>query len=206
MSLIFKRFNTTLHFREAMSSIANQVMIITPTIQLSSPSVTPEYLQENILKLKGVTLSSVTSLSIKPSPLLQFNLMIPSITSENLHKFDQFAVHTLIPTKLSTELIQKFSKHREYNSGTNDFDIVSPFRDLKLDQDFELKSLGKGLYLPILKNVNKVMICEKYKYLHVQDHEIWVGKVTEIQGWDNGVKNGGVLNFNRGFYGIGEKI
>lgn len=193
-----------------MSSIANQVMILTPALRLpstsSTSSTTASSISENILKLKGVTLSSVTSLSINPDPLIQFNLMIPSITSENLHKFDQFAVHTLNPTEACADLVQKFSRHRKYNETTNQFDVVSPFADLQLGEDYELKDLGNGIFLPVLKNVNKVMICEKYKYLHVQDHEIWVGKVKEIEGWDNGVKNGGFLNFNRGFHGIGEKV
>ncbi|KAH3676369.1 hypothetical protein WICMUC_002000 [Wickerhamomyces mucosus] len=220
MSLIFKRSNSTVisQFRQAMSSIANQVMILTPTCKVNDIS----NFQPEILNLRGVTLSSVTSLSINPHPLIQFNLMIPSITSENLHKYDKFALHILNPNDHNIELVKKFSKHREFNVKTSKFDQISPFKGLAKDIDFKLQNVEQldsvdvqnntneknNLYLPILQSISKVLICEKHQNLLVQDHEIWIGKVLEIKTLNDNYnsKNGGLLNFNRSFHKVGNVI
>ncbi|CCH45030.1 hypothetical protein BN7_4609 [Wickerhamomyces ciferrii] len=188
-----------------MSSIANQTMILTAPFA-NHPE---DHSQECFYK--GATLSSVTSLSINPKPLLQFNLQIPSMTSDLLHDFEIFGIHILPPTQESADLAKLFSKARVYNVEKSKYEPVSPFSSLELGKDYELIEIkGAGndkIELPILKNVEKLLICCKFKHFEIQDHEIWIGEIKEVREFIKNVeKSGGLLNFNRNFHIIGEKI
>lgn len=91
-------------FIDGMRQIANQAMILTTN---SNPrSVT------NCKDFRGVTLSSCVSLSVKPYPMLQFNLMKPSFTSNVLssRSGQKLALHSLNPTEESKKLVKLFSK------------------------------------------------------------------------------------------------
>lgn len=177
----------------------------------------PHHNEENtdITQLyKGVTLSSVTSLSINPKPLLQFNLQKPSTTSEFLHSHKYFAIHILAPTVESASLARLFSRNRVYDEKLGEYVPFAPFKELEHGADYEvLKNDGvvnleiDGFTLPILKKVEKVLVCKKYHHLDIQDHEIWIGEIKEIKNYnDSGNKSGGLLNFNREFHIVGNKI
>lgn len=195
-------------FRDTMSSIANQTMILTA----------PHHNEEShidITKLyKGVTLSSVTSLSINPKPLLQFNLQKPSTTSEFLHSHKYFAIHILAPTIESASLAKLFSRKRVFDVEKGEYVPFAPFKELEKDVDYEVLHKDgvvdleiDGFTLPILKNnVEKVIICKKYNHFDIQDHEIWIGEIKEIKNYNPGAKTGGLLNFNRNFHIVGNEI
>lgn len=164
---------------------------------------------------KGVTLSSVTSLSINPKPLIQFNLQKPSKTSEFLHNHKYFAIHILSPHQGSANLARLFSRNRIYDTEKEKYVPFPPFKELVQDEDYEvLENDGvvnleiDGFKLPILKKfVEKVLICKKFNHFDIQDHEIWIGEIKEIKNFNNGEKkSGGLLNFNRKFHIIGDEI
>jgi len=188
-----------------MSSIANQTMILTAPHHNESTDMTKLY--------KGVTLSSVTSLSINPKPLLQFNLQKPSTTSEYLQNHKYFAIHILSPNMDSVELAKLFSRNRIYDEKLEEYVPFSPFKELKENVDYEvLENDGvvnleiDGFKLPILKKVEKVIICKKHSHFDIQDHEIWIAEIKEIKNYNSGKKSGGLLNFNRNFHIVGDKI
>ncbi|XBW34499.1 hypothetical protein QEN19_000044 [Hanseniaspora menglaensis] len=91
-------------FIGGMRQIANQAMILTTNSNKTSIA--------NSKDLRGVTLSSCVSLAVKPYPMLQFNLMKPSFTSNVLHSNQphRIALHSLPPTEKSTKLAKLFSK------------------------------------------------------------------------------------------------
>lgn len=91
-------------FIDGMRQIANQAMILT-TNSKKTGTLNPK-------DLRGVTLSSCVSLAVKPYPMLQFNLMRPSFTSNVLHsnKPHRLALHSLPPTEKSAKLAKLFSK------------------------------------------------------------------------------------------------
>lgn len=187
-----------------MSSIANQTMILTaPHPNNNTKDITNLY--------KGVTLSSVTSLSINPTPLIQFNLQKPSTTSQLLHNHKYFAIHILSPHQGSANLARLFSRNRIYDTEKEEYVPFPPFKELEKDVDYEVlenQGIDDEFKLPILKkNIEKVLICKKFKHFDINDHEIWIGEIKEIKNFNiGGWKSGGLLNFNRKFHIIGDEV
>lgn len=198
---------TTL-FKLTMSSFGSQAMILT--------SASPK--DETFHNLHGMTLSSVCSLSILPKPLMQFNLHLPSYTSDSLHRCGYLALHILPPTPNSVKLGRIFSKgikmnksdqeilkttNQELKDGEVFHEMTKPFEKLS-SKDYSFKYID-NFKLPILSDSEKVIICKTEKSFNVDNHEIWIVHVLEII--DNLTqKSGGLLYFNRGFYKIGESL
>lgn len=112
-----------------MRQIANQAMILTTN---SNPKST------NCKDFRGVTLSSCVSLSVKPYPMLQFNLMKPSFTLNALSstKHKRLALHSLVPNEESKKLAKLFSK------GAN----IQPLINSKWDKIEHSKNKLKTLF------------------------------------------------------------
>ncbi|GME93867.1 unnamed protein product [Ambrosiozyma monospora] len=172
-----------------------------------------------------MTLSSVTSLTINPEPILQFNLQVPSTTSTSLHKHKYFALHIMKPSPDSVQLARNFSRGIKVTKDpvTGKVKTTRPFEGLDLSE-YDLYLNGEplplsldadhkndvmaddiSLNLPILcKNAERIMICEKYKVFRVYNHEIWTAKVKDILvNVEPGDKTGGLLYFNRQFHSVG---
>lgn len=200
-------------YKNAMASLSSQALVLTSGYQ--NATIDSE-------KLHGMTLSSVTSLTIKPEPIIQFNLQVPSATSVELHKSGYLALHIMKPMDGSVDLARKFSMGTKYINCdiTGEKKTTTPFEylrkdqwayydDLKLEDDpirGELET--KGIHLPILTNESeRVLICEKYKVFNVFNHEIWTCKVKDILiHIDEEERSGGLIYFNRGFHKIGSKL
>lgn len=117
-------------FIDGMRQIANQAMILTTNSNSKSTS--------NCKDFRGVTLSSCVSLSVKPYPMLQFNLMKPSFTSNVLSstKHKRLALHSLLPNEESKKLAKLFSK------GAN----IQPLINSKWDKIEHSKNKLKTLF------------------------------------------------------------
>ncbi|GMG21657.1 unnamed protein product [Ambrosiozyma monospora] len=234
-------------FRETMSSISSQGKSIkfnstnqpssNPTFQSTSqtqphihihiPMILTAAFQgvPNPSKYHGMTLSSVTSLTINPEPIIQFNLQVPSTTSSSLHKNKYFALHIMKPTIDSVKLARNFSRGIKVSKDpiTGKVKTTRPFEGLNV-QEYDLYLNGEplplsldadhkndvmsddiSLNLPILcKNAERIMICEKYKVFRVYNHEIWTAKVKDILvNVEPSDKTGGLLYFNRQFHSVG---
>lgn len=195
-STISKHQITQEKFKESMGKIANQAMILSS----ASKSTVPHS------RFRGLTLSSVTSLSLKPQPLIQFNLQLPSFTSEALHETNCFAIHLLIPNQKSIGLVKTFSKGAIKNEIDSTFSPTKPFETLIEHEHYDTYKLsGSDLVIPILKNSEIVLLCEKKDVFRVGDHEIWVGKVEDIIVNEKEI-TGGLLYCNRHFHTLGDKI
>ncbi|EDK42998.1 conserved hypothetical protein [Lodderomyces elongisporus NRRL YB-4239] len=124
-------------FRQTMSRITSPAMILTAGIPrsnieplklplfsllqlpvmsqttISHKKTSIEAADHDKSQLHGMTLGSVCSLSVFPTPLLQFNLHLPSYTSDNLHKFKYLAIHLMPPTHRSAYLSRIFAKGKK---------------------------------------------------------------------------------------------
>ena len=182
-----------------MGRISNQAMILTTAIPIHF----------NHEKFRGVTLSSATSLSLKPTPLVQFNLQLPSFTSDFLHDFNHFALHLMKPNVESIHLARNFSKGAMKHVENGQVVPTQPFAGLQEGIEYETYGIeGTNLCIPILKNSERVIVCQGYKQFKVGDHEIWVGKVEDIvcRGPHDESVTGGLLYCNRNFHILGGPI
>lgn len=180
--------------------------------------------------MHGTTLSSVSSLTVHPEPIVQFNIQIPSATSRSLHSHKYLALHILSPSQESVKLARNFSLGSKYINSQKKMDsseattepaakFTTPFERINADQwDLfenvihnerpELLPLRTDVHLPILtKGSERILICEKYKIFQVYNHEIWTCKVKDILvNVKDGSKTGGLLYFNRNFHHVGSAL
>ncbi|CAR23284.1 KLTH0E05522p [Lachancea thermotolerans CBS 6340] len=186
-------------FKDSMARMGGQAMILTSAGKKALPHDL----------FRGVTLSSVSSLSLKPQPLLQFNLQLPSFTSESLHMHEYFALHLLKPDANSITLARAFSKGAMKNHENGEVVPTQPFKELTESVHYRTYGLSNSdLAVPILINSERVFVCRKKEVFRVGDHEIWVGMVDDIiEGDDvNQDVSGGLLYCNRKFHKLGGRI
>ncbi|SCV00995.1 LANO_0F09626g1_1 [Lachancea nothofagi CBS 11611] len=186
-------------FKDSMARMGSQATILTSAGKKSLPHTL----------FRGVTLSSVSSLSLKPMPLLQFNLQLPSFTSESLHLHEYFAIHLLKPDAESMALARTFSKGAMKHHVSGEVVPTQPFRDLTDEVHYDTYPLKhSGLVVPVLTNSERVFVCQKKDVFRVGDHEIWVGKVEDIieNSALGATVSGGLLYCNRRFHKLGGHI
>lgn len=191
-------------FRQAMRTLSYPTMIVTSAIPKGTKP----------MDFHGLTISSMTSLSINPKPLIQFNIKTPSGTSTSIKKNKIFAIHFLEPKVTNIDLAKQFSR------GIKD-KMTRPFSGLIENKDYicyDSTSLipQSDTILPLLKDTGKILLCLSKDVFRVQDHEIWVGEVLKIlpsennndNNSDNGSSNsnGGLLHCMGDFFKIGDAI
>ena len=182
-----------------------------------------------IRKMHGTTLSSVSSLTVNPEPIVQFNIQVPSATSKSIHDNKYLALHILRPSNESVRLARNFSLGSRYingsqpemknANGTSTEISTTPFERINKNQWSLFENvmhnkrpgsvhLDSDLHLPILtKDSERILICQKYKVFKVFNHEIWTCKVREILvNIDDDGKTGGLLYFDRKFHHVGEAL
>lgn len=184
---------------------------------------------QNISNMHGTTLSSVSSLVVHPEPIIQFNIQIPSATSQSMHDNKYMALHILSPCRESVKLARNFSLGSRYINNrinrrgeintTSENKHTTPFERISLDEWSFFENVIKNdrpdafhiesdLHLPILtKHSERILICEKYKVFQVYNHEIWICKVKDILvNIHEDSKTGGLLYFNRKFHHVGDAL
>lgn len=199
-------------YRHAMGGIASSAMVITTTsISGDEP--------------RGLTLSSITSLSLKPTPLVSFNVQLPSRTSEVLHDRNIFAINVLPATELSVRLARVFSG--AYGHTTNPFTtfpkefFVPSSMPLSNTTTKDKKTIA-GLTaspngvedveyehakdIPVISTASAILYCKKYKIFNVQDHEIWVASVFHVDTSDSLSVSSTLLYQNRAFHSLGPQL
>lgn len=190
-------------FKSAMARVSSQAMILTSGTTTAKPS------------LHGMTLSSVSSLSAYPLPMLMFNLHLPSYTSAALHQNDgALAIHVMPPTKTAVYLGRKFAGGIKRDN--SHFDSISdddPYHEMTmpfvgLDHSYYMHLPRHGVAIPVLKDLEVVFICRRHDVFLVEDHEIWVVKVDEIlhPGSERSAPSGGLLYFQKGFHQVGKPL
>lgn len=187
--------------------------------------------EPDIHKMHGTTLSSVSSLTVYPEPIIQFNIQVPSATSKSMHDNKYLALHILGPSHDSVKLARNFSLGSKYINKNKDKLLndttttqteqksTTPFERINKDQWDLFENIihnerpdafhiTPGLHLPVLtKETERIMICEKYKVFQVYNHEIWTCKVKDILvNIKDDNKTGGLLYFNRKFHHVGDAL
>lgn len=203
-------------FKNAMSTVGSQAMILTSSFE--GPI--------EIGKMHGTTLGSVSSLTVYPEPILQFNIQVPSATSDSMHKNKYMALHMLSPSRESVKLARNFSLGSRFINQTQHLEnqpksekFTTPFETINKDEWDLFENvihnerpdafhMVNDLHLPILtKHSERILICEKYKVFEIHNHEIWTCKVKDILiNVEDDSKTGGLLYFNRNFHNIGDTL
>lgn len=203
-------------FKHAMSTVGSQAMILTSSFTGKA----------DINQMHGTTLGSVSSLTVYPEPIIQFNIQIPSATSKSMHENKYMALHMLSPSIESVKLARTFSLGSKYINQTQHIEdqpesqkFTTPFGRIEKDQWDLFENvihnerpdafhITDGLHLPILtKHSERILICEKYKVFQVYNHEIWTCRVKDILvNVEDNAKTGGLLYFNRNFHNIGDPL
>ncbi|BFZ60800.1 hypothetical protein YB2330_001852 [Saitoella coloradoensis] len=163
-----------------MRSLPQPVVIIT-TADPNSP-----------LNRRGLTLSSLTSLSLHPIPLLSFNIRLPSRASALLHRSGRFVVHILPASRPFAELCGAFATS-EYTA-SRDEEFKDPWA---MGHEWMASEEGQ----PVLEGALVKMHCKVRRTVEVGDHEVWVGEVTKV---DNNQKEGeyGLLYCDRKYRSV----
>lgn len=194
-------------FKDSMSRVSSQAMVLTAGFK-NTKSI------DRVQSLHGMTLSSVCSLSVYPTPLLQFNLHLPSYTSQTLHENEGvIALHLLLSSPLASKLGRVFAsgiKHNrvirsegEEKDGEVFHEMATPFKNIEADH---WKFITFGEYkIPILNESERIFICNKKTVLEIDNHELWVVNVVDIIE-NKQEKTGGLLYYNRAFHKIGDVI
>lgn len=197
-------------YKQAMGGIAASAMVITTTSLAGDEP-------------RGLTLSSITSLSLKPAPLVSFNVQLPSRTAEVLHSRNIFAINVLPATTKSVDLAKGFAG--AYGADINPFEkFSSEFKvpgDLPLDdcssasiihalaagpdgvQDNELNHARN---IPVISTASAILYCKTLKTFHVQDHEIWVASVFHVDSSASLAASSTLLYQNRAFHCLGPQL
>lgn len=188
-------------FKDAMSRVASQAMILTAGFKNEPP-------HKHVTKsLHGMTLSSVCSLSVFPKPLLQFNLQLPSYTSKTLHENDgMVAIHILPSTPEAGKLGRIFAsgiKSTKTVDGEIFHEMATPFK--KIDRNSWEFIQFQGYTVPILKHSERIFLCNKKTVLEIDKHEIWVTNVLDVIEKNIG-KTGGLIYFDRAFHKVGDSV
>lgn len=208
-------------FKATMARISSQAMILTAGVKGFTTNDTSMLSNTALSKLHGMTLSSVCSLSVYPNPLLQFNLHLPSYTSQTIQENGSgyLALHLLPPTSKSVTLSRIFAsgikrdpKHFEStgDDGSVFHEMTTPFKQISND-DYKIFDIDGEHKIPILKELERIFICSRKEVFEIDNHEIWVVNVLQILKPNENYlteksKTGGLLYYKRGFHKVGASL
>ncbi|KAK0318980.1 hypothetical protein LTR82_010080 [Friedmanniomyces endolithicus] len=100
------------HVRTVSRTLTHSVAIVTsraPTSINSTASTTEDYTDDWLAQCRGVTVSSFTTLSLHPVPVVTFNLKVPSGTWDAIAASGRLFVHLLAATPKAAGLAHHFS-------------------------------------------------------------------------------------------------
>ncbi|KEZ46662.1 Flavin reductase like domain-containing protein [Scedosporium apiospermum] len=165
-------------FRALMRLLPHSVVVCTsldphphtPTPSSSSLSSTTTTNQKPSYP-RAMTMSSLTSLSISPTPLVSFNIKKPSRTLDALRSSGRFNVHVLRDDVRGSRIAEWFSRG---DAGKDPFEGVEGCGCVVERGDGGVELRGEG--------VRRVLRCRVEELLSVRDHVIVVGEVEEIRG------------------------
>lgn len=137
--------------RNLMRSLPSSVVVLTATTLSTTPPVR---------RYRGVTLSSFTTLTLTPDPIVTFNIRSPSRTLDAITKSRHFLIHILDASLDGVQVADVFTK-AGYGIGGRDV-----FREGEEAGIFAVKKevagVGKMKALPRLegKGIRRVLRCE----------------------------------------------
>ncbi|MGF1668824.1 MAG: flavin reductase family protein [Balneolaceae bacterium] len=132
---------------------------------------------------RGITIGSFTSLSLDP-PLISFNVGKESQMHTLISQARHFAVH--IPGADQADLCNHFALPDQTDS----------------EQFYGIAADTHSLGIPLLKNVNAVLICKSDSLVDTGDHSIVIGEILEVQQMK---KDPAILYLDGRYYELEEK-
>ncbi|RUP48833.1 hypothetical protein BC936DRAFT_143881 [Jimgerdemannia flammicorona] len=140
---------------------------------------------------RGITVSSFTSVSLHPQPLVSFCIRKPSRASTLLHASSLFVVHIL--SSLQVAQAMAFSSPTD-----SQFDNISFYVD-------------PATKLPVLMGAVGAMHCRRERVIEVGDHELWIAGVYKVEhgvGGVMGVKEEAqpLLYHDRKYRSVGDQV
>jgi flavin reductase like protein len=137
----------------------------------------------------GMTISSFTTVTLTPDPMISFNVKLPSQTLVTLEHTGQFLVHILEANKKGARVADAFTRGSKHARKV----LLKGFKGLDIGHvGFELDKTqfdAPELVLPLLKGggVSRVLRCEvlarKGKisgFTMVGDHMLVIARVLEV--------------------------
>lgn len=135
-------------------------------------------------------MSSLTSLSLNPVPLLSFNIKRPSRTLDALAASGKFSVHVLSNGAEGVKVAEWFSRGDA---------MRDPFEGIEACGC--VVERGDGGFVLRGEGVRRVVRCRVEEMLEVRDHVIVVGEVEGIDGEGEGL---GLAYADRGYRRVGD--
>ncbi|CCX30545.1 Similar to Uncharacterized protein C1071.11; acc. no. Q9UTQ4 [Pyronema omphalodes CBS 100304] len=176
-----------------MRSLPHPVIILTtPPLPSSSDTTGPAHDPTG----HGITLSTLTCLSLAPYPLVSFNIKTPSRTSLSLHNSGRFCIHVMSSSPHSAHVANIFAQLAASHTTKQ-----SPWEKLRGKTEVVDGVPTMGREDGVLSRWSVVT----EKYVDVQDHEVWVGRVVGVEELA-GEEGKGLMYQNRRFRNVGEEV
>jgi hypothetical protein len=175
--------------RQLMRTTTHSVVVITTLAPPPDPSTLDGPSPPRTSRYRGMTLSSFTTLTLTPSPIITFNIRAPSRTLEALKYSRHFLVHVLAATQSGVNVAEAFTKGK----GADAFKSVH-FRTDQEHVKMSQKKKKRGdeqLVLPLVMSTGiiRVLKCQvlpvkggenEEGFVKVGDHELVLAKVHSI--------------------------
>lgn len=166
-------------FRELWRHAASPVTIITTSVDK---------------QLAGMTISSLTSVSLgPPKVLVSFNCQTPSRTASILQQRNKLVLNLLGASPAHVDLAKAFAGRKAEGHSMNPFD--------RYPELFEQRPETEGI--PLVKGSTAQLLCDVHSVFPVQDHEIVVASVLDM--WAD-EKISPLLYRNHNFWRLGDTV
>jgi flavin reductase (DIM6/NTAB) family NADH-FMN oxidoreductase RutF len=180
---------------------SSKIRYVAQSKGIPNPAINPTKSKD----YRGITLSSFTTLTLEPEPIISFNIKYPSETFAAIAQSKHFLVHVLEASEDAMLIADAFAKGSEH---AKDFIWDYVWGGKKGLEVAEVKVMtrfkGTTMSLPMLKakSVIRVFRCSvMMKALRVADHMVVFARVEEIlEGEEGGLEGKTGLCYADGRY------
>lgn len=140
---------------------------------------------------RGMALSSFTTLTLTPSPIITFNIRQPSRTLDALRESKHFLIHILEANRAGSKVAHGFTQGGGGVGGFKDLEVTKEHVVLKeTEEELVLPRLnGDGIMQALRCEVLRDESGECKGMIKVGDHMLVLAEVTEILGNDPSIEN-----------------
>ncbi|SZF01499.1 unnamed protein product [Blumeria hordei] len=184
--------------RQIMRRVPQSVAILTTNKQLHRTDFVDSL---EVPRGIGMTLSSVTTVTMKPEPIVSFNIKKPSQTLEAIRNCRNFVLHFPTCTSAGAHLADSFSK-----GATQLLDNYS--QNFLESMRVPISYQGRTIYLPVLLPptypISYALMCEVLNnngLIEVSDHVIVLGKVQKTWSINRDKNEDSGKNLSLGYIG-----
>ncbi len=139
---------------------------------------------------RAMTVSSFTSLTLHPTPLVSFNIAVPSRTLDAIADSGRFNVHVLAADAAGAQVADWFSRGGVNTDGRGAFETLELAEGSGVDYvHFGTEKMapileGKGvLYVLRCRILTNGLLKSRRGLVRVKDHVVVFGEVAEIVEW-----------------------